>query len=138
MTAQLIDGNQLSKQLRAEVATRAQALRAKGVTPGLAVVLVGEDPASKVYVKNKHASTIEVGMASFEHRLPAETSEADLLALVKSLNADPKVHGILVQLPLPVRPLRTIGTISRADYLPTPAAAHLLEVFRAMGRQLSC
>jgi methylenetetrahydrofolate dehydrogenase (NADP+)/methenyltetrahydrofolate cyclohydrolase len=67
----------------------------------LAVVLVGEDPASRVYVKNKHASTIEVGMNSFEHRLPAETSEADLLALVQRLNNDPAVHGILVQLPLP-------------------------------------
>jgi len=72
-----------------------------GLQPGLAVVLVGEDPASKVYVKNKHASTVEVGMASFEHRWDATISEADLLALIDQLNADPKVHGILVQLPLP-------------------------------------
>jgi methylenetetrahydrofolate dehydrogenase (NADP+)/methenyltetrahydrofolate cyclohydrolase len=72
-----------------------------GIQPGLAVVLVGEDPASQVYVRNKHASTIEVGMASFEHRRAADITEAELLDLVKSLNADPKVHGILVQLPLP-------------------------------------
>jgi methylenetetrahydrofolate dehydrogenase (NADP+)/methenyltetrahydrofolate cyclohydrolase len=72
-----------------------------GLLPGLAVVLVGEDPASKVYVKNKAAQTVEVGMNSIEHKLPAETSEADLLALVDSLNRNPDVHGILVQLPLP-------------------------------------
>ena len=71
------------------------------ITPGLAVVLVGEDPASQVYVRNKGKQTAEVGMASFEHRLAAATSEADLLALIDQLNADPKVHGILVQLPLP-------------------------------------
>jgi methylenetetrahydrofolate dehydrogenase (NADP+)/methenyltetrahydrofolate cyclohydrolase len=72
-----------------------------GLTPGLAVVLVGEDPASQVYVRNKGTQTLEAGMASFEHKLPADTSEADLLALVDRLNADPAVHGILVQLPLP-------------------------------------
>ena len=102
MTAKVIDGKAFAANVRAQVQAHVAKLREeKGIQPGLAVVLVGEDPASKVYVKNKHASTIEVGMASFEHRLPAETSEADLLALVKSLNADPKVHGILVQLPLP-------------------------------------
>ncbi|NIY99911.1 bifunctional methylenetetrahydrofolate dehydrogenase/methenyltetrahydrofolate cyclohydrolase, partial [Salipiger sp. HF18] len=72
-----------------------------GITPGLAVVLVGEDPASQVYVRNKGRQTLETGMQSFEYKLPAETSEADLLALVERLNADPAVHGILVQLPLP-------------------------------------
>jgi methylenetetrahydrofolate dehydrogenase (NADP+)/methenyltetrahydrofolate cyclohydrolase len=72
-----------------------------GLTPGLAVVLVGEDPASQVYVRNKGVQTLEAGMASFEHKLCAETSEADLLALIARLNADPAVHGILVQLPLP-------------------------------------
>ncbi len=76
-------------------------LAAAGVIPGLAVVLVGDDPASEVYVRNKARTTREVGMASFEHRLPADTTEADLLALVAALNADPAVHGILVQLPLP-------------------------------------
>ncbi|MDR5655556.1 bifunctional methylenetetrahydrofolate dehydrogenase/methenyltetrahydrofolate cyclohydrolase FolD, partial [Ruixingdingia sedimenti] len=72
-----------------------------GVTPGLAVVLVGEDPASRVYVRNKGIQTVETGMASFEHLLPADTPQADLLALIARLNADPSVHGILVQLPLP-------------------------------------
>ena len=101
MTAKVIDGKAFAANVRARVATHVAALKAKGLVPGLAVVLVGEDPASQVYVRNKHASTIEVGMASFEHKLQIDTSEADLLALVKSLNADPKVHGILVQLPLP-------------------------------------
>ena len=102
MTAKVIDGKAFAARVRSEVATHVAAMKeAHGITPGLAVVLVGEDPASKVYVKNKHASTIEVGMNSFEHRLPADTSEADLLALVQKLNHDPAVHGILVQLPLP-------------------------------------
>jgi methylenetetrahydrofolate dehydrogenase (NADP+)/methenyltetrahydrofolate cyclohydrolase len=102
MTASVIDGKAFAAKVRAEVAAHVARLREEhGLQPGLAVVLVGEDPASQVYVRNKHASTIEVGMASFEHRLPDDTSEADLLALVDKLNADPKVHGILVQLPLP-------------------------------------
>jgi len=102
MTAKVIDGKAFAATVRGQVAAHVARLREEqGLTPGLAVVLVGEDPASQVYVRNKHASTIEVGMASFEHRLPIDTAEADLLSLVKSLNADPKVHGILVQLPLP-------------------------------------
>jgi methylenetetrahydrofolate dehydrogenase (NADP+)/methenyltetrahydrofolate cyclohydrolase len=102
MTAKVIDGKAFAARVRADVASHVAAMKAgHGITPGLAVVLVGEDPASRVYVKNKHASTIEVGMNSYEHRLPAETSEADLLALVQKLNNDPAVHGILVQLPLP-------------------------------------
>jgi methylenetetrahydrofolate dehydrogenase (NADP+)/methenyltetrahydrofolate cyclohydrolase len=102
MTAKVIDGKAFAANVRAQVAAHVAKLKEEhGIQPGLAVVLVGEDPASQVYVRNKHASTIGVGMASFEHRLPVDTSEADLLALVKSLNADPKVHGILVQLPLP-------------------------------------
>jgi methylenetetrahydrofolate dehydrogenase (NADP+)/methenyltetrahydrofolate cyclohydrolase len=102
MTATVIDGKAFAAKVRGQVAAHVARVREEhGVQPGLAVVLVGEDPASQVYVKNKHASTVEVGMASFEHRLPADTSEADLLALVATLNADPKVHGILVQLPLP-------------------------------------
>lgn len=102
MTAKVIDGKAFAARVRADVATHVAAMKeAHGITPGLAVVLVGDDPASRVYVKNKHASTIEVGMNSFEHRLPADTSEADLLALVHRLNNDPAVHGILVQLPLP-------------------------------------
>ena len=103
MTATVIDGKAFAARVRGQVATHVARLREQGLQPGLAVVLVGMDPASQVYVKNKHASTVEVGMASFEHRLAADTSEADLLALVAALNADPKVHGILVQLPLPCR-----------------------------------
>jgi len=101
MAATVIDGKTFAARVRGQVATHVAGLREQGLQPGLAVVLVGMDPASQVYVKNKHASTVEVGMASFEHRLPADTSEADLLTLVTTLNADPKVHGILVQLPLP-------------------------------------
>ncbi len=99
---QLIDGKAIAARVRAEVAAGVKRLQAeRGVTPGLAVVLVGEDPASQVYVRNKARQTVECGMLSFEHRLPAETPEADLLALVARLNQDATVHGILVQLPLP-------------------------------------
>jgi methylenetetrahydrofolate dehydrogenase (NADP+) / methenyltetrahydrofolate cyclohydrolase len=102
MTAVVIDGKAFAARVRGQVAEHVARLRDEnGIQPGLAVVLVGEDPASQVYVKNKHASTIEVGMASFEHRLAADTSEALLLALIDKLNADATVHGILVQLPLP-------------------------------------
>ena len=101
MTAQLIDGNQLSKQLRAEVATRAQALRAKGVTPGLAVVLVGDNPASQVYVRNKVKACEDSGLHSVLEKYEVTMTEADLLARVDALNNDPAIHGILVQLPLP-------------------------------------
>ena len=102
MTARIIDGKAFAEQVREKVAAHVARLKADhGITPGLAVVLVGEDPASQVYVRNKGKQTLEAGMQSFEHKLPAETSEADLLALVERLNADPAVHGILVQLPLP-------------------------------------
>ena len=102
MTAKVIDGKEFAARVRAQVQAAVARVRdAQGMTPGLAVVLVGEDAASQVYVRNKHAATVEVGMASFEHRLEAGTSEADLLALIRRLNGDPSVHGILVQLPLP-------------------------------------
>ncbi|WP_273687253.1 bifunctional methylenetetrahydrofolate dehydrogenase/methenyltetrahydrofolate cyclohydrolase FolD [Ketogulonicigenium vulgare] len=101
MAAVIIDGKAFAAKVRAQVGAAVTALKAQGITPGLAVVLVGEDPASQVYVRNKHRQTIEVGMNSFEHRLPAETPEADLLALIAQLNADTAVDGILVQLPLP-------------------------------------
>ncbi len=101
MTAQLIDGNALSKQLRSEVATRAQALKAKGVTPGLAVVLVGDNPASQVYVRNKVKACEDSGLHSVLEKYDADMTEADLLARVEALNNDPRIHGILVQLPLP-------------------------------------
>ena len=101
-TAKIIDGKATAAILRAAVGERVAALKAQhGITPGLAVVLVGEDPASQVYVRNKNEQTKLAGMTSFEHKLADTTSEADLLALVAKLNADPAVNGILVQLPLP-------------------------------------
>ena len=101
MTAQIIDGNALSRQLRGDVAKRAAALRERGITPGLAVVLVGENPASQVYVRNKVKACEDNGLHSVLERYPATLSEAALLARVDALNQDPTIHGILVQLPLP-------------------------------------
>ena len=102
MTAEIIDGKAFAAKVRAQVAEHVARMKADhGITPGLAVVLVGEDPASQVYVRSKGKQTLEAGMASFEHKLPAETPEAELLELVETLNRDPQVHGILVQLPLP-------------------------------------
>ena len=101
MTAQLIDGNALSRQLRSEVAQRAAALTARGITPGLAVVLVGDNPASQVYVRNKVKACEDAGLHSVLERYEPTLSEADLLARVAALNNDPSIHGILVQLPLP-------------------------------------
>ena len=100
--ATIIDGKAFAAGLRERVGVAVAGLKdAHGLTPGLAVVLVGEDAASQIYVRNKNRQTVEAGMQSFEHRLPVETSQADLLAVVAKLNADPSVHGILVQLPLP-------------------------------------
>ena len=100
--AKIIDGKAQAAELRGRIAQAVAMLKQQhNLTPGLAVVLVGEDPASRVYVANKAKQTVEVGMNSWEHRLPAETSEADLLAVVQKLNADPAVHGILVQMPVP-------------------------------------
>src|SRR4051794_40845747 len=102
MSAHIIDGKAIAADLRAKVAAEVQRLRdAHQLTPGLAVVLVGENPASAVYVRQKGKQTVEAGMRSFDHRLPDSVSEGELLALVQKLNADPAVHGILVQLPLP-------------------------------------
>ncbi|SEV89441.1 methenyltetrahydrofolate cyclohydrolase [Cognatiyoonia koreensis] len=102
MTATVIDGKAFAAKVRGQVAEHVARLKeVHGITPGLAVVLVGEDPASQVYVRSKGKMTVEVGMASFEHRLAIDTSEADLLKVVHDLNNDPAVHGILVQLPLP-------------------------------------
>jgi methylenetetrahydrofolate dehydrogenase (NADP+)/methenyltetrahydrofolate cyclohydrolase len=102
MTAYAIDGKAIAAKVRADVAAEVARMRAQyGFVPGLAVVLVGEDPASKVYVRNKAEQTVECGMQSFEHKLPEETTEAALLDLVARLNRDPAVHGILVQMPLP-------------------------------------
>lgn len=102
MTADLIDGKALAADLRARIGAQVAAIRSThGIVPGLAVVLVGDDPASAVYVRSKARATAEVGMQGFEHRLPADTAQDSLLALVGRLNDDPVVNGILVQLPLP-------------------------------------
>jgi methylenetetrahydrofolate dehydrogenase (NADP+)/methenyltetrahydrofolate cyclohydrolase len=102
MTAQLIDGKAFAARVRGQVAEHVARLKQEhGIVPGLAVVLVGEDPASQVYVRSKGKQTVEVGMTSFEHKLDASVSEEELIAVIDQLNADPAVHGILVQLPLP-------------------------------------
>lgn len=113
--ARVIDGKSLSDKVQAGVLAGVAALKAEhGIIPGLTVVLVGEDAASQVYVRNKGVRTLEAGMNSTTHRLPAETSEAELLALVASLNVDPAVHGILVQFPVPahIRQSAVVAAIS--------------------------
>ena len=114
MTAQLIDGNALSKKIREDVAVRAAALAARGHKPGLAVILVGDDPASTVYVRNKVKACNDYGLHSVFEKYDASLSEADLLARIEALNNDPTIHGILVQMPLPkhINPQRVIETIS--------------------------
>jgi len=100
--SKIIDGKAFAEGLRAEVAKKVAALKARdGIVPGLAVVLVGEDPASQAYVRNKGKQTAEVGMQSFEHKLPDTTPQDELMSLIDKLNGDDSVHGILVQLPLP-------------------------------------
>lgn len=101
MAAKIIDGKQVAADIRCEIAAKVAELKKKGVQPGLAVILVGEDPASVSYVTGKEKACIEAGMASFQRRIPATSSQEELLELVRAYNADPKVHGILVQLPLP-------------------------------------
>jgi methylenetetrahydrofolate dehydrogenase (NADP+)/methenyltetrahydrofolate cyclohydrolase len=115
MTGRVIDGKLIAAELRARVAGEVARLqRENGLTPGLAVVLVGDDPASHVYVRSKHRLTQEAGMASFEHVLPADVAQVDLLTLIARLNRDPLVHGILVQLPLP-KSLDTEAVINAID-----------------------
>jgi methylenetetrahydrofolate dehydrogenase (NADP+)/methenyltetrahydrofolate cyclohydrolase len=117
MSAKIIDGKAVANELRGKVAIEAKLLAEKlGRMPGLAVVLVGDDPASELYVRSKARATVELGMASFEHRLAATTSEAELLELVLTLGADTKIDGILVQLPLPkqIDPARILNAISPA------------------------
>ena len=101
MSAQLIDGNSLAAKIKTQVTTEVVALKARGITPGLAVILVGDDPASQVYVSHKVKDSEQVGIHSVLERMPADTPEAVLLAKVKALNNDPSIHGILVQMPLP-------------------------------------
>ncbi len=114
MTARLLDGKAVAARVRGEVLARTVALAARGLVPGLAVVLVGEDPASAVYVRSKAKAARECGVAAFDYTLPKAISEAELLTLVRSLNDDPTVHGILVQLPLPsqIRTRKVIEAIS--------------------------
>ncbi len=116
MTARLIDGNALARQIRAEVAGRTAALKARGIQPALTVILVGDDPASQVYTRHKVNDSTETGLAATLERYPADMSEAPLLARIRSLNEDPAVHGILVQLPLPkhMDTHKVIETISPA------------------------
>ena len=116
MPAQLINGTALSQQIRTEVAARAAALAARGIQPGLAVILVGEDPASAVYVRNKVKACAETGLHSVLEKYDASFGEAELLARIRALNDDPAIHGILVQMPLPkhINPQRVIETISTA------------------------
>ncbi len=101
MSAQILDGKALAAELRAEVAKDCEALAARGIVPGLAVVLVGEDPASQIYVRHKERAAAECGVKALDYRRSGETTQADLLALITELNEDESVHGILVQLPLP-------------------------------------
>jgi methylenetetrahydrofolate dehydrogenase (NADP+) / methenyltetrahydrofolate cyclohydrolase len=120
MAAQVIDGKAIAAKVRGRIAGQVEQLKAQGVTPGLAVVLVGDDPASRVYVGMKKKLCIELGMHSSDHELPADTSEAQLLALIEQLNNDDKIHGILVQLPLPAqidtdKVLEAISPLKDAD-----------------------
>ncbi len=115
MAATIIDGKAFAAKIRGQVAAHVDRLKADhGITPGLAVVLVGEDPASEVYVHHKHKQTVEVGMTPFEHKLPADTSEEELFALIDQLNADPLVHGVLCQFPVPDH-LDERRTVARID-----------------------
>ena len=124
--AALIDGKAIAASLRAAVADEVARLKAAhGVTPGLAVVLVGEDPASQVYVRNKGRQTVEAGMASFEHKLDADVSEADLFALIDRLNTDPAVHGILCQFPVPDH-LSEARIVARIDPAKDVDGLHIL------------
>jgi len=116
MTAQLIDGNALSKKIRSEVAHRTATLKARGIQPALSIILVGEDPASQVYTRHKVNDSAETGLIATLERYPATMSQDELLARIRTLNADPQVHGILVQLPLPAHldTKRVIETIAPA------------------------
>ncbi len=131
MTAQLLDGAALAQRIRAEVAEQAARLTRQGTPPGLAVLLVGDDPASAVYVKHKVKDCEEAGLRSVLQRLPADTTEADLLARIRALNADSSIHGILVQLPLPPhldaqRVIETISPLKDVDGFHVASAGALM------------
>lgn len=141
MTAKIIDGKLFAEGLRGRIAGHVERLKAEhGITPGLAVVIVGHDPASQVYVTNKAKQTAEVGMASFKHELPEETSEADLLELVRRLNDDDQVHGILVQLPLPahIDTIKVIEAIAPAKDVDCFTPANVGKVQIGLPGPVSC
>ncbi|AVF06061.1 MULTISPECIES: bifunctional methylenetetrahydrofolate dehydrogenase/methenyltetrahydrofolate cyclohydrolase FolD [Devosia] len=141
MTAKIIDGKRFAEDLRGRIAGHVSRLKAEhGVTPGLAVVIVGEDPASQVYVSSKAKQTAEVGMNSFKHELPADTPEADLLALVHQLNGDPAVHGILVQMPVPkhIDPNKVIEAIDPAKDVDCFTPANVGKVQIGLPGPVSC
>ena len=130
-TAQIIDGSALSSQLRADIATRVGALKSRGTTPGLAVILVGDDPASAVYVRNKVKACADTGVYSVFEKFEATLTEADLLARIAALNTDPAIHGILVQMPLPkhINPhkvIEAIATSKDVDGYATLSAGELM------------
>ena len=130
MTATIIDGKAIAADLRARVAAEVRRLaEAHGLVPGIAVVLVGHDPASEVYVRSKTRQVVESGMRSFDHRLPETASEAEMLDLVARLNADPSIHGILVQLPLPPQ-IDTAKVIAAVDPAKDVDGFHPLNVGR--------
>lgn len=114
MTASIIDGKSIAQQVRGELTEEIARLKGRGIVPGLGVVLVGDDPASRSYVTGKEKACHEIGIFSDEHRLPASTTQAELMAVVHRLNADPRIHGILVQLPLP-KPLRESEVLLAID-----------------------
>ncbi|MBJ7576358.1 MULTISPECIES: bifunctional methylenetetrahydrofolate dehydrogenase/methenyltetrahydrofolate cyclohydrolase FolD [unclassified Devosia] len=141
MTAKIIDGKAFAENLRKRVAGHVERLKTEhGITPGLAVVIVGEDPASQVYVTNKAKQTAEVGMASFKHELPADASEAELIALVHKLNNDPAVHGILVQMPVPkhIDGNKVIEAISPAKDVDSFTAENVGKVQIGLPGPVSC
>jgi methylenetetrahydrofolate dehydrogenase (NADP+)/methenyltetrahydrofolate cyclohydrolase len=141
MTARIIDGKHFAEDLRGRITGHVARLKADhGITPGLAVVIVGEDPASQVYVSSKAKQTAEVGMNSFKHELPADTSEADLLSLVHRLNADPAVHGILVQMPVPkhIDPNKVIEAIDPAKDVDCFTPANVGKVQIGLPGPVSC
>ncbi|WEK05997.1 MAG: bifunctional methylenetetrahydrofolate dehydrogenase/methenyltetrahydrofolate cyclohydrolase FolD [Candidatus Devosia phytovorans] len=141
MTAKIIDGKSFAEGLRSRVAGHVERLRSQhGITPGLAVVIVGHDPASQVYVTNKAKQTAEVGMESFKYELAEDTSEAELLELVKRLNADDRVHGILVQMPVPkhIDPISVIEAIDPAKDVDCFTPANVGKVQIGLPGPVSC
>jgi methylenetetrahydrofolate dehydrogenase (NADP+) / methenyltetrahydrofolate cyclohydrolase len=141
MTASIIDGKTFAEGLRGRIAGHVERLkRENGITPGLAVVIVGHDPASQVYVTNKARQTAEVGMASFKYELPEDTSEAELLELVRRLNEDDQVHGILVQMPVPrhIDPIKVIEAIAPAKDVDCFTPANVGKVQIGLPGPVSC